>query len=301
MPRYNTLILLMFAACAGATRGRRAECCRAAGRRQRAGALPASTGRPCCATARPLPRGSIRPCLHYNIGVVRYELGDFVGVRGEFAQADCRADLAALCELNRGLALRAAGDSRRRPPRSRAGRRRAGDRDCAGSLRTRPTAGPRPARATAQRPASRCASRPGRGSAHRRASELTAAARPRPRRLTYRTPADQRTSDLAGRRATAGAARRAGRRASCRPELHAAYVLGNESGDTEEFLFRYDMDGAFYGTEFAQRDASRSAATPTWALTLGSANASRRQPHCNRDGVSSSTAIARRTTIPTTV
>ena len=33
-------------------------------------------------------------------------------------------------------------------------------------------------------------------------------------------------------------------------ELHAAYVLGNEAGDTE-FLFRYDMNGAFYDAEFA--------------------------------------------------
>jgi hypothetical protein len=33
-------------------------------------------------------------------------------------------------------------------------------------------------------------------------------------------------------------------------ELHAAYVIENESGDTE-FLFRYDMDGAFYDTELS--------------------------------------------------
>jgi hypothetical protein len=33
-------------------------------------------------------------------------------------------------------------------------------------------------------------------------------------------------------------------------ELHATYVLGNEAGDTE-FLFRYDLDGAFYDAEFS--------------------------------------------------
>ena len=51
------------------------------------------------------------PLLHYNLGVVHYKLGDFGDAADEFALATAEPRLAALASYNRGLALRAAGDS----------------------------------------------------------------------------------------------------------------------------------------------------------------------------------------------
>lgn len=187
------------------------------------------------------------PLLHYNIGVVRYELGDFADAAAEFAQAAAEPTLAALASYNRGLALRAAGDPAAATAAFRAAADSAGDRDlrrlAANAADGR--SAPGPTVATAPRRAPRAAPLEDTRIGELR---LTAAARIGQDDNVYRSPADPYT-DLAA--TGQPVVQPTVQSASFMPaELHAAYVLGNESGDTE-FLFRYDMDGAFYGTEFA--------------------------------------------------
>ena len=208
---------------------------------------PASTERRCCATARRPRPGLDTPLLHYNVGVVRYELGDFAESAAEFAHAAAEPALAALASYNRGLALRAAGDSAAATAAFAAAADAADDRDlrrlAADAAESRPALGP-------SRRTPRAASRVRRPSSDTRIGELelTAAARLGQDDNVYRTPADPYV-DLAdpGSRWSQPVVQAA----SFMPaELHAAYVLGNEAGDTE-FLFRYDMDGAFYDAEFS--------------------------------------------------
>ncbi len=188
------------------------------------------------------------PLLHYNVGVVYYELGEFAAAAEEFARATAAPELRALASYNRGLVLRAAGDPAAAALSFQAAADSADDRDlrrlaasaaAAAPLRSNAAAEARPARRV------RAAIEPeGRVGEFR----LLAAARLGQDDNAYEAPADAYVdlSDAALPLVTPVA--HAG---SFMPvELHAAYVLGNESGDTD-FSFRYDLDGDFYGTELA--------------------------------------------------
>jgi tetratricopeptide (TPR) repeat protein len=184
--------------------------------------------------------------LHYNLGVVRYELGDFAESADEFGRAATDPKLAALASYNRGLALRAAGDSTSAGQAFRAAADGADDRD----LR-------RLSAAAAEQPAA--ASTPStsnRSRIERNAEpdtrigrfELAAAARVGQDDNVYRAPSEAYV-DLSD--PTQPLVVPVVHSATFMPaELHALYVLGNEAGDTE-FLFRYDMDGSFYDQEFS--------------------------------------------------
>jgi hypothetical protein len=155
------------------------------------------------------------------------------------------SELAALASYNRGLALRAAGDPGAREAFLTAAAQ-AGDRD----LRRLAEAAAAPA--DLGPPPSSSARRPARNPADADSRvgelELSAAARLGQDDNAYRTPSEPYLdlSDPAQPLVTPVV-----RSASFVPaELHALYALFNESGDTE-FLFRYDMAGAFYDAEFA--------------------------------------------------
>ena len=187
------------------------------------------------------------PLLHYNLGVVRYELGDFPEAADEFARATAEPALAALASYNRGLALRAAGDATGATAAFNAAADAADDRDlrrlAESAAESRPAAGPQEARVPRRFDRDVAA-------ADERIGELqlTAAARIGQDDNVYRTPAGAYVDLADPLQPTVTPVVQA---ASFMPaELHAAYVLGNEAGDTE-FLFRYDLDGAFYDAEFS--------------------------------------------------
>jgi tetratricopeptide (TPR) repeat protein len=187
------------------------------------------------------------PLLHYNLGVVRYELGDFAEAAAEFALATREPALAALASYNRGLALRAAGDTAAATAAFNAAAARADDRDlrrlAESAADARPIVGPQEARVTRRfgRDVAATDERIGE-------LELTAAARIGQDDNVYRTPPGAYV-DLAD--PLQPTVTPVVQTASFMPaELHATYVLGNEAGDTE-FLFRYDLDGAFYDAEFS--------------------------------------------------
>ena len=187
------------------------------------------------------------PLLHYNLGVAYYELAEFAAAADEFTRAAADPALAALATYNRGLAERgagataAAGDAFAAAEQQAEGRALRRLAKAAGESLAAPTA---PASA---RPVARGA----RGTAaDERAGEfrLVAAARVGQDDNVYRTPAEPYV-DLAD--PTAPLVTPAPQSASFMPvDLLAAYVLHNESGDTD-FDFRYDFTGDFYGTEFA--------------------------------------------------
>jgi hypothetical protein len=187
--------------------------------------------------------------LHYNVGVVYYKLGEFAAAAAEFAQASAAPDLAALASYNRGLALRAAGEraaaaeafaAAAETADQRALRRLADDAAAAALggpvSRSAPAAAPR---------------RAARGAVIEERSgdlRLSAAARLGQDDNAYRSPADSYV-DVSD--ATQPLVTPVVHAAAFMPvELHAAYVLQNESGDTD-FAFRYDMAGDFYDSEFA--------------------------------------------------
>lgn len=246
MRRYNTLILLTFVTCVAAGQAAAqsaAELVAEGNALVRSGVYRTALLRYREAAA----AGLDTPLLHYNVGVVRYELGDFADSAAEFAQAAAEPALAALASYNRGLALRAAGDSVAATAAFAAAADTASDRDlrrlAADAAESRPAPGPTPSNA---------ARRVGRAAPVEDMRigelELTAAVRLGQDDNVYRTPAD-RYVDLAA--VGQPVVRPAVQAASFMPaELHAAYVLDNPSGDTE-FLFRYDMDGAFYDSEFS--------------------------------------------------
>lgn len=186
------------------------------------------------------------PLLHYNVGVVQFELGAFAEAAAEFARAAADSTLGALASYNRGLALRAAGDTAAAREAFRAAAAAADDRD----LR-RLAESAADERAGAEPPPSSTVRRSERRpELDTKAGELSlrAAARFGQDSNPYRTPADAYV-DAAD--PTQPAVTPVVHAASFVPaELHATYALGNEAGDTE-FLFRYDMDGAFYDEEFA--------------------------------------------------
>jgi hypothetical protein len=185
------------------------------------------------------------PLLHYNLGVVHYELGDYAASADEFARASADPALAALASYNRGLALRASGNISAASDAFRAAAGSADDRD----LRRLATAA---AEQGAGDPALASEPRRNRRAAEPTAGigelELAAAAQFGQDDNVYRTPADAYV-DLSA--PTQPVVTPVVSSASFMPaELHAAYVLGNEPGDTE-FRFRYDMNGAFYDAEFS--------------------------------------------------
>ena len=186
------------------------------------------------------------PLLHYNLGVVRYELGQYAESADEFARAAADPKLAALASYNRGLALRAAGDAAAAREAFRAAADVADDRDL---RRLASVAAEEPAAASP--PSASGAGRLERGaepSARIGQFELAAAARFGQDDNVYRAPSDPYI-DLSD--PTQPLVIPVVHSATFMPaELHAQYVLGNEAGDTE-FLFRYDMDGSFYDAEFS--------------------------------------------------
>jgi tetratricopeptide (TPR) repeat protein len=188
------------------------------------------------------------PLLHYNLGVVHYELGDFAESADAFARAAVAPALGALASYNRGLALRGAGDSAAASAAFRTAAEGADHRN----LRRLATAAAQQDRGGDASPAAASGARRFEGISEPAASigvlELAASARLGRDDNVYRTPVEPYfdLSDPAQPLVTPVATS-----ASFVPaQLRAAYVLENESGDTE-FLFRYDMEGAFYDAELS--------------------------------------------------
>ena len=187
------------------------------------------------------------PLLRYNAGVVNYRLGEFEAAMREFAAAAADPGLAALASYNEGLAARAAGDLAGARRAFAVAAERAGDRD----LRRLAQSGAQAPIALAVEPE---AVRP----AARRAPlatesalgefQLRASASLGQDDNAYRTPATPYV-DLST--AAQPLVTPVPQSASFKPlTLAAAYVIGNESGDTD-FSFRYDLDGDFYDAEFS--------------------------------------------------
>ncbi len=211
------------------------------------------------------------PLLHYNLGVVHYELGDFAESADQFARAASLPALGALASYNRGLALRAAGDSAAASEAFRTAAESANDRDLrrlAAAAANEGVAALPPPSSSARRAAlvAEPATRIGE-------LELTAAARLGQDDNIYRTPAESYT-DLSD--PTLPLVTPVVYAASFMPaELHAAYVLENEAGDTE-FLFRYDMNGAFYDAEFSNATEVDQRLSMGADIVLGEADRRRR-------------------------
>jgi len=209
--------------------------------------------------------------LHYNLGVVRYELGDFAESAEEFARATSDPKLAALASYNRGLALRAAGDTAAAGQAFRAAADTADDRDLRrlayaaaeqAAAENTPSATNRPRIERDAEPSTRI----GR-------FELAAAARLGQDDNVYRSPSDPYV-DLSD--PTLPLVIPVVHSATFMPaELHALYVLGNEAGDTE-FLFRYDMDGSFYDEEFSNATQVDQSLSMGADILLGESGSRRR-------------------------
>lgn len=183
------------------------------------------------------------PLLHFNVGVVYYELGEFAAAADEFAQAAAEPKLAPLASMNRGLALQAA----REPVLAAEAFTVAADTAEQRSLRRAATnaleqGAAAPVSTTRRtRPITAPDERIGR-------FHLLAAAHIGQDDNVYETPADPYV-DLSD--PTLPLVTPIVHSSGFVPaELHAAYVLGNESGDTD-FFFSYDVAGDFYEGEFA--------------------------------------------------
>jgi tetratricopeptide (TPR) repeat protein len=188
------------------------------------------------------------PLLHYNVGVVYYELGEFAAAAEEFARATGAPELAALASYNRGLAQRAAGDHAAATLSFQAAADSADDRDLRRLAASAAEAASPPAGTATARPTRSAPRGPVEPEGRVGEFRLLAGARLGQDDNVYESPADAYVdfSDATLPLMTPVVAS-----GSFMPvELHAAYVLGNESGDTD-FSFRYDMDGDFYGTEVA--------------------------------------------------
>jgi len=208
------------------------------------------------------------PLLHYNLGVVQYELGDFAAAADELARATAEPELAALASYNRGLALRAAGDPAGASEAFRAAADGAGDRH----LR-RLAADAAQEGAAAEPPATSGGRRAQEPTAPIGGFELAAAARLGQDDNVYRTPTDLYVDLSDPAQPLVAPAVQSG---SFMPaELHAAYVLPNEAGDTE-FLFRYDMNGAFYDAELSNATQIDQTLSMGADILLGESGARRR-------------------------
>jgi hypothetical protein len=209
--------------------------------------------------------------LHYNLGVVHYRLDDFPASAEEFGRAAADPKLAALASYNRGLALKASGNAAAASEAFRASADAADDRHMrrvaegaaeAGVVSSSPpVSGSRPLESRPE-PTTRIGQ-----------LELAAAARLGTDDNVYRTPADPYV-DLSD--PTQPLVTPVVHSASFMPaELHALYALDNESGDTE-FLFRYDMDGAFYDAEFSNANEVDQSVSMGADIVLGESDRRRR-------------------------
>jgi tetratricopeptide (TPR) repeat protein len=174
---------------------------------------------------------------------VYYRLGEFDMAVEEFARAAADPELAGLATYNRGLAQRANGDRAGAEQSFNDVAENADERELR-RLAEGATAG---TTTTTLTPGTQAAGDEGesRGIGEFR---LTAAARVGQDDNVYRTPAEAYVdlSDPAQPVVTPVVV--AGTFVPA--ELHAGYVLHNEAGDTD-FLFAYDVAGAFYGEEVA--------------------------------------------------
>ena len=209
--------------------------------------------------------------LHYNLGVVHYRLDDFAASADEFGRAAADPKLAALASYNRGLALKASGNAAAASDAFRASADAADDRhmrrvaegaaEAAVVSSSPPVSGGRPL-ASRPEPTTRIGQ-----------FELAAAARLGTDDNVYRTPADPYV-DLSD--PTQPLVTPVVQSASFMPaELHALYALDNESGDTE-FLFRYDMDGAFYDAELSNANEVDQSLSMGADIVLGERDRRRR-------------------------
>ena len=209
--------------------------------------------------------------LHYNLGVVHYELGDYAASAGEFARAAADPALAALASYNRGLALQAGGNAAAASEAFRAAADVADDRQ----LRRAAEGAAEAAVAARPPPASRGRSFPSQPEPVARIGrlELAATARLGTDDNVYGTPSEPYV-DLSD--PTQPLVTPVVHSASFVPaELHALYVLENEPGDTE-FMFRYDLDGAFYDAEFSNATEVDQSLSMGADIVLGESDRRRR-------------------------
>lgn len=208
--------------------------------------------------------------LHYNLGVVHYELHDYTEAADEFARAAADPALAALASYNRGVALEAAGNAAAAGDAFRSAADVADDRHmrraAEDAAQGAGAASPPPASPARRFESSAEPARIGR-------LELSAAARVGQDDNVYRTPADPYV-DLSD--PTQPLVAPVVHSASFMPaELHALYALDNESGDTK-FNFRYDMDGVFYDTEFSNANEVEQNVSMGADIVLGEQDRRRR-------------------------
>jgi hypothetical protein len=216
------------------------------------------------------------PLLHFNVAVVNYLLGEFDTAAQEFGAAAADPALSALALFNQGLAARAAGDATGATAAFARAAERADDRDLRRLADTERTAAATPPTVGGGRPVERT---PVRGtpaadeSTGRGGLELSAAARLGTDDNVYRTPAEPYVDlSVPGQPLVTPEPRSA----SFMPvELAAAYVLGNESGDTA-FRVGYDLDGDFYDTEFANASRVDQRVSMGAAIVLGERERRRR-------------------------
>lgn len=209
------------------------------------------------------------PLLHYNLGVVNYKLGEFESAAEEFARAAADPGLASMATYNRGLAQRASGDSTAAEQAFAAVAETADERELRrladGAMATGRTSGT-PGRAQATSDSSES-----RGIGEFR---LAAAARFGQDDNVYRTPAEP-YADLSD--PTQPVVTPVVQSGTYMPaELHAAYVMNNEAGDTD-FRFAYDMAGAFYGEEIANATEVNQRFSMGADILLGERDRRRRQ------------------------
>jgi tetratricopeptide (TPR) repeat protein len=210
------------------------------------------------------------PLLHYNLGVVYYKLGEFDDAAAEFARAATDPELASLATYNRGLAQRASGD-RAAAQQSfaevaenadeRELRRLASDTVTIASSGTTPAPG---ARTIGEENESR-----GIGE-----FRLAAAARFGQDDNVYRTPAEPYVDLSDPAQPVVTPVVQSGTYMPA--ELHAAYVMQNEAGDTD-FRFAYDVAGAFYGEEVSNATEVDQRFSLGADILLGEREARRRE------------------------
>jgi tetratricopeptide (TPR) repeat protein len=210
------------------------------------------------------------PLLHYNLGVVYYKLGEFDPAVNEFARAAADPDLASLATYNRGLAQRASGDSTGAEQSFATVADTADERElrrlAEGAMATG-SAGATPA--PRAQPLGDLSESRGIGELR-----LTAGARFGQDDNVYRTPAEPYVDLSDPAQPVVTPVVQSGTYMPA--ELHAAYVMSNEAGDTD-FLFAYDMGGAFYGEEIANATEVDQRFSMGADILLGERDRRRRQ------------------------
>jgi tetratricopeptide (TPR) repeat protein len=215
------------------------------------------------------------PLLHHNVGVAYYRLGEYGNAAQEFERAAAAPDerLQAIAQYNLGLARRAAGDRAgaesafRSAADSAPGRSLRRLADHASSVVAAP-----PVRRDAESEARRAAAYS--PEANRvGALRFSAAARVGQDDNVYRTPAEPYVDFSDPAQPVVTPTVQAG---SFVPvDIFAAYVLRNEADDTD-FSFAYELDGDFYGSEFANADRIAQRFSIGADIVLGEAERRRR-------------------------